>query len=301
MIYFTKDALRILSKKLFYVKTPDGCNGIMYKQSKEVAKRVLNEKKDKYLSKCSIYLLVDRIKRTKEKDIYWLGVKNKAELEKRFFKVLEKEKLNVLYFKAKSKQRLLILSNNDIEKEKYKDVKTDDSEWPRAKAKDDDKTSALLIKKVENRKRKITDVIKLLPEITIEVAKPEIKTFAKDDTELYKISKEKIKKELEQSLPEKAKDDSDLLQLKLTAKSLQKTNIMNLKNDELSMVANNLKKFFEKSKSILKSDSLAKPLEAIISSLNIPENIDLKNAQVPEDTLDKIKNAVDEVYTKISE
>ena len=91
MIYFTKDALRTLSRKLFYLRTPDGCNGIMYKQSKKATKRALNEKRDKYLSKCSIYLLVDRIKRTKEKDIYWLGVKNKAKLEKRFFKVLGKE------------------------------------------------------------------------------------------------------------------------------------------------------------------------------------------------------------------
>lgn len=140
----------------------------MYKQSEEAARRALKEKKDKYIPKCSIYLLVDRIKRTKEKDIYWIGVKNKVELEKRFFKALEKEKLNVLYFEAKSKQKMIILSNNDMKKEKYKDVKVDNSEWPRAKVKNDDKTSVLLIKKVENRKRKITDVIKLLPEIKLE-------------------------------------------------------------------------------------------------------------------------------------
>jgi len=45
------------------------------------------------------------------------------------------------------------------------------------------------------------------------------KKFAKDDMELYKIRREKTKKELEQILPKKAKDDSDLL---LVAKQFEK-------------------------------------------------------------------------------
>lgn len=169
MIYFTKHALSILRKKLFYVKLEDDCKGIIYdKSGEQSARKELNE--NKQLPKCSIYLLVDRIKRTVEKDVYWFGAKDKIGLEKQFFEVLERENLNALYFTVKNKKCLLILSDADIEKEKYRDAKTDDSEWPKATARDDFKTTVLLTSKVVKQKRKITDLIEqgVFTDITVD-------------------------------------------------------------------------------------------------------------------------------------
>ena len=46
MIYFTKDALRIMEKKFFYLELSDGSKAIVYKKDKSKAQEAL--KKEKY-------------------------------------------------------------------------------------------------------------------------------------------------------------------------------------------------------------------------------------------------------------
>ncbi|MDR1627962.1 MAG: hypothetical protein LBR79_04235 [Oscillospiraceae bacterium] len=150
------------------MKTSDGCNTIVYKQDKSRAESALKNKKDKYEAKCSIWLLIDKIKRNKVKDIYWLGVRNKADLDKRFFKILAKEKCDSLKFHINSKPQMLILT--DFEIEQYLPIKTDESEWPRATAKQDDDTVTFLKKKMKMG-RKIPDVMSLLPKLEFDAPK----------------------------------------------------------------------------------------------------------------------------------
>jgi hypothetical protein len=170
VIYFTKRAVQVFLKKLFYMRTSDGCNTIVYKQDKSRAESALKNKKDKYEAKCSIWLLIDKIKRNKVKDIYWLGVRNKADLDKKIFKILVKEKCNSLEFYINSKPQMFILT--DFEIEQYMTMKTDESEWPRATAKQDDDTVTFLKKKMKIG-RKISDVILLLPKLELDAPETE--------------------------------------------------------------------------------------------------------------------------------
>lgn len=75
----------------------------------------------------------------------------------------------------------------------------------------------------------------------------ETKKFAKDDMEIDKIRREKAKKELEQRIPQKAKDDSDLATLATELKSI--------KTDDLK---GNVSKIFDYIQEFKKFLSLAK-------------------------------------------
>ncbi len=44
MIYFTKDALRIMKKKFFYLELSDGSKAILYKRDKSKAQEALKKK-----------------------------------------------------------------------------------------------------------------------------------------------------------------------------------------------------------------------------------------------------------------
>lgn len=73
----------------------------------------------------------------------------------------------------------------------------------------------------------------------------ETKKFAKDDMELDKIRREKIKKKLEQSLPKKARDDSSVYKNLLALKATDK--LQGYKSGEKVKIFNkdNLKEFVE--------------------------------------------------------
>jgi hypothetical protein len=43
MIYFTKDALRIIKQKFFYLELADGSKVIVYKQDRNKAQEALNK------------------------------------------------------------------------------------------------------------------------------------------------------------------------------------------------------------------------------------------------------------------
>ena len=71
----------------------------------------------------------------------------------------------------------------------------------------------------------------------------ETKKFAKDDMEIDKISREKIKKELEQRIPKKSKDDSDLATLATELKSV--------KTDDLKGNVSKISDYIQKFKKFL--------------------------------------------------
>lgn len=123
----------------------------------------------------------------------------------------------------------------------------------------------------------------------------ETKKFAKDDMEIDKNRREKAKKELEQSLPKKAKDDSELLSI---MKELRSSDISQLENskfyqsvkklkdmdmsdlsiNKISDFIENLKNAFETSKEELSAtDSIVMPINAIIDILGKINPNDKKN------------------------
>ena len=84
MIYFTKDALRIIKQKFFYLELADGSKAIVYKQDKGKAQEAL--KKEKYKLKFSFYSMLDE--NNVENDVYLLGVGNKQTLMNKMLKIL---------------------------------------------------------------------------------------------------------------------------------------------------------------------------------------------------------------------
>ena len=58
MIYFTKDALRTVKKKFFYLELADGSKAAVYKQDRSKAQKAL--KKEKYKLKFSFYSMLDK-------------------------------------------------------------------------------------------------------------------------------------------------------------------------------------------------------------------------------------------------
>lgn len=126
--------------------------------------------------------------------------------------------------------------------------------------------------------------------------KPLLRKFAKDDTELTKIRKEATRKSLERNFTKQSKEDTDLISLKLTAKELQRVDVRHLRNSDIIKYADKLKKFFEKSSRTLDLDGFVKkPLETIISLLNVPVNVDLKETEVPNSVENKMLNAVKQI------
>ena len=118
----------------------------------------------------------------------------------------------------------------------------------------------------------------------------ETKKFAKDDMEIDKISREKIKKELEQSLPKKAKDDSDLLML---ARRLQKINDESLTGDEVYKYIGIFKNFFNVVNSKFDRKSpISDALGIIINQLNNSEKINPEEINDNKELISKISFAV---------
>lgn len=126
MIYFTKDALRIIKQKFFYLELADGSKSIVYKQDKSKAQEAL--KKEKYKLKFSFYSMLD--KNNVEDDVYLLGVGNKQTLMNKILKILNREPLNIIYIKVNSKWNILFLSDNNTKKDVYKNPNPELYNWP---------------------------------------------------------------------------------------------------------------------------------------------------------------------------
>lgn len=121
------------------------------------------------------------------------------------------------------------------------------------------------------------------------------KKFAKDDMEIDKIRREKAKKELEQRLPNKAKDDSELLSIMnelrgtdisqfenskfyQSVKKLKDMDMSDLSINKISDFIENLKNAFETSKEELNAtDSIVMPINATIDILEKIRPNDNKN------------------------
>ncbi len=126
MIYFTKDALRIIKQKFFYLELADGSKSIVYKQDKSKAQEAL--KKEKYKLKFSFYSMLD--KNNVKDDVYLLGVGNKQNLMDKILKVLDKEQLNTIYIEVGSNWHILFLSDNNTKKDIYKNPNPELYSWP---------------------------------------------------------------------------------------------------------------------------------------------------------------------------
>ena len=126
MIYFTKDAIREFKKKFFYLETANGEKALIYKSDKGKAQEAL--KNEKYTLKFSLYTMLDEDKL--ENDIYLLGVNNKKMLMNKILKIFEKEPLNMIYIKIGSDWHILFLSDDDTQKEPYKDLNEEQCSWP---------------------------------------------------------------------------------------------------------------------------------------------------------------------------
>lgn len=126
MIYFTKDAIREFKKKFFYLETANGEKALIYKSDKGKAQEAL--KNEKYTLKFSLYSMLDEDKL--ENDIYLLGVNNKKMLMDKILKIFEKEPLNMIYIKIGSDWHILFLSDDDTQKEPYKDLNEEQCSWP---------------------------------------------------------------------------------------------------------------------------------------------------------------------------
>lgn len=126
MIYFTKDALRTVKKKFFYVELEDGSKAIVYKQDKNKAQEFL--KKEKYKLKFSFYSMLD--KKNIENDVYLLGVGNKQNLMEKILKILDNEPLNIIYIQISSNWHILFLSDENTKKDIYKNPDPELYSWP---------------------------------------------------------------------------------------------------------------------------------------------------------------------------
>ncbi|MDO4477039.1 MAG: hypothetical protein Q4B93_03700 [Clostridia bacterium] len=126
MIYFTKDALRIIKQKFFYLELADGSKAIVYKQDKSKAQEAL--KKEKYKLKFSFYSMLD--KNNVQDDVYLLGVGNKQNLMDKILKILNRESLNIIYIEVNSKWNILFLSDNNTKKDIYKNPNPELYSWP---------------------------------------------------------------------------------------------------------------------------------------------------------------------------
>lgn len=126
MIYFTKDALRIIKQKFFYLELADGSKAIVYKQDKGKAQEAL--KKEKYKLKFSFYSMLDE--NNVEDDVYLLGVGNKQTLMNKILKILTREPLNIIYIKVNSDWNILFLSDNNTKKDVYKNPNPELYNWP---------------------------------------------------------------------------------------------------------------------------------------------------------------------------
>ena len=155
MIYFTKDALRIMKKKFFYLELSDGSKAILYKRDKSKAQEAL--KKEKYKLKFSFYSMLDK-KNTKN-DVYLLGVGNKQNLMEKIFKILNKEPLNIIYININSKWHILFLSDNDIKKDIYKNPNPEEYSWPCIVA---DKEFSKKLKRELKKERELSNILSKL-------------------------------------------------------------------------------------------------------------------------------------------
>lgn len=126
MIYFTKDALRTVKKKFFYLELADGSKALVYKQDKIKAQEAL--KKEKYKLKFSFYSMLD--KKNMGNDVYLLGVGNKQNLMEKILKILDRESLNIIYIKISSNWHVLFLSDDDTKKDIYKNPDPELYSWP---------------------------------------------------------------------------------------------------------------------------------------------------------------------------
>lgn len=126
MIYFTKDALRIIKQKFFYLELADGSKAIVYKQDRSKAQEAL--RKEKYKLKFSFYSMLD--KNNVKDDVYLLGVGNKQNLMDKILKILNRESLNIIYIEVNSKWNILFLSDNNTKKDIYKNPNPELYSWP---------------------------------------------------------------------------------------------------------------------------------------------------------------------------
>lgn len=126
MIYFTRDALRIIKQKFFYLGFADGSKAIVYKQDKNKAQEAL--KREKYKLKFSFYSMLDE--NNVGDDVYLLGVGNKQTLMDKMLKILSKEPLNIIYIKVSSDWDILFLSDDNTRKDVYKNPNPELYNWP---------------------------------------------------------------------------------------------------------------------------------------------------------------------------
>ena len=118
------------------------------------------------------------------------------------------------------------------------------------------------------------------------------KKFAKDDMELYKIRREKTKKELEQILPKKAKDDSELL---LVAKQFEKIDATKIQETEFNKYANKLKIFFNKAKFLLKDKKGTGQIIEYIDDMNKYMELFKKPNIITEDTVNEVQTIANKI------
>lgn len=156
MIYFTKDALRIIKQKFFYLELADGSKAIVYKQDKSKAQEALN--KEKYKLKFSFYSMLDE--NNVKDNVYLLGVGNKQTLMNKILKILNREPLNIIYIKVSSNWHVLFLSDSNTTKDVYKNPNPELYQWPCIVA--DEKFS----KSLKSRLKPERELSKILDELT---------------------------------------------------------------------------------------------------------------------------------------
>lgn len=158
MIYFTKDALRVMKKKFFYLELMDKSKAVAYIQDKSKALEAVNKKN--YKLKYSFYALLG--KDMKENNVYLIGVANKELFQNNIFKILHKEKINIIYIPINSKWNILFLTDNERKKEKYMNCKMENSQWPCVIA---NESYISFLKTKIRPERELSNVIKELSEI----------------------------------------------------------------------------------------------------------------------------------------
>lgn len=130
MIYFTKEAFKVMKKKFFYLELADKSKAIVHIQDKNKGLAAAN--KENFNLKYNLYVFIDED--MKENNVYLIGATNKEDIQNKIFRILSKEKMNMIYVPINSKWNILFLTDSEKNKEKYINCKSDESEWPCAVA-----------------------------------------------------------------------------------------------------------------------------------------------------------------------
>lgn len=88
MIYFTKEAFKVMKKKFFYLELADKSKAIVHIQDKNKGLEATN--KENFNCKYSLYVFIDED--MKENNVYLIGATNKEDIQNKIFRILSKEK-----------------------------------------------------------------------------------------------------------------------------------------------------------------------------------------------------------------